>query len=300
MVGVMETLILIQTLVSGLLIGFIFSLIAVGLTLIFGVMEIVNFAHGEFLMLAMYIAYWLYAPPPEGFLHGFSLDPLFATPLCAAVLFGVGVLTYKTIIARILDAPMLAQIFATFGLMVFMRSAAQFLWTPDYRLVKEPLLAGRVDLGGIFIGLPQLVASLGAIVTTGFVYWFITKTELGTALRATAEDKEAAVLMGINTEWMYTLAWGIGAACVGVAGGLLAMFYYIYPEVGSVFALTAFVIVALGGFGSITGAFVAGILIGLVETLSGLLGSPAFKLIPVYVIYLGVVLLRPKGLFGEF
>jgi branched-chain amino acid transport system permease protein len=284
--------VLIQGIISGLLMGCIYALIAAGLSLIFGLMEIVNFAHGEFLMLGMYTAFWTYTL--------FALDPLFSFPICAGVLFVLGVLTHKGIIRRILGAPMLAQIFATFGLGIFLRAAAQFLWTPDFRQVSEPLVQGPIRLFGVSVGLPQFVAALASLLAFGLLIWFITKTETGAALEATAQDRQAASLMGINTERMFTLGWGISSACVGVAGAFLASFFYVFPYVGSLFALLAYVIVALGGFGSIPGSLVAGILIGLVEVLAGLFIAPAFKYVAVFAIYLVVVLIRPQGLFGKF
>jgi branched-chain amino acid transport system permease protein len=281
--------ILIQTLVSGLLIGFIYSLIAVGLNLIFGVMDIVNFAHGDFLMLSMYTAFWLYT--------WWGVDPLFSLPVCIVLLFAIGWVTYQLIIKRVLKAPMLAQIFSTFGLMVFLRNAALMVFTSDYRAVGESLVTGRIGIGGVFIPPPKLAASVGAIITFGLIYWFMQRTETGMALMATAEDAEAASLMGINSDHMYALAWGLGAACVGVAGVFLSTFHPIYPEVGALFGLLAYIIVALGGFGSITGAFIAGIIIGVVEVLFGL-WRPAFKYVFVYLIYLIVVIARPQGLLG--
>ena len=284
--------VLIQGLMNGVLMGCIYALIAAGLSLIFGLMEIVNFAHGEFLMLGMYTAYWMYAL--------FALDPLLSVPICGATLFVVGALTHKAVIRRILGAPMLAQIFATFGLGIFLRALAQFLWTPDFRQVAKPLVQGPIRLFGISVGLPQLVASGASLLAFALLYWFITKTETGAALEATAQDRQAAALMGINTERMFTLGWGIGSACVGVAGAFLASFFYVFPYVGSLFALLAYVIVALGGFGSIPGSLVAGILIGVIEVLGGLLIAPAFKYVAVFAIYLIVVLIRPQGLFGKF
>jgi len=284
--------VLLQGLMNGVLMGCIYALIAAGLSLIFGLMEIVNFAHGEFLMLAMYTAFWSYTL--------FALDPLLSVPICAAVLFLLGALTHKGIIRRILGGPMLAQIFATFGLGIFLRAAAQFLWTPDFRQVGEPLVQGPVRLFGISVGLPQLVASGAALLAFAFLYWFITRTETGAALEATAQDRQAAALMGIDTERMFTLGWGIGAACVGVAGAFLASFFYVFPYVGSLFALIAYVTVALGGFGSIPGSLVAGIVIGVIEVLAGLIIAPAFKYVAVFLIYLVVVLIRPQGLFGKF
>lgn len=284
--------VLAQGILSGILMGFVYALIAVGLSLIFGLMEIVNFAHGEFLMLSMYTAFWAWAL--------FGLDPLLSVPLCAAALFLLGWLTYAGIIRRVLGGPMLAQIFATFGLGIFLRAAAQFLWTPDFRQVGRAWVQGPVKILGISVGLPQVVASGACLVAFGLLYWFITRTETGMALEATAEDRQAAALMGIDTERMFALGWGIGSACVGVAGAFLASFFYIFPQVGFLFALIAYVIVALGGFGSILGSLVAGLIIGLVEVLGGLFIAPAFKYVAVFLIYLVIVLVRPQGLLGKF
>ena len=280
-----------QSLVSGLLMGFVYALIAAGLSLIFGLMEIVNFAHGEFLMLAMFVTFWAWALA--------RLDPLVALPGIAALLFLVGVLVYKGIIGRILGAPMLAQVFATFGLAVFLRSGAQFLWTPDFRLVQNPWVGGRLPLFGLYVGTPQVVAAVAALAAFGLLYGFITRTETGLALQATAQDRQAAALMGIDTERMFALGWGLGAACVGVAGALLSNFFYVFPDVGAVFALIAYVTVALGGFGNVPATLAAGLCVGLVEVLVGL-WAPAFKYVGVFGLYLVVVLLRPQGLFGRF
>jgi branched-chain amino acid transport system permease protein len=284
--------VLLQGIVSGLLMGLVYALIAAGLSLIFGLMEIVNFAHGEFLMLAMFSTYWAWAL--------WRLDPIVSLPLTAAALFLLGVATYFGLIRWIIGAPMLAQIFATFGLAIFLRSAAQALWGVDFQLVKDPLIQGRISLGGLFIGLPQLAASVGALLAFVFLHWFISRTEMGLALQATAQDRQAASLMGINTQRMFALGWGIGAACVGVAGALLTIFFYVFPDVGSSFALLAYVTVALGGFGNVPGTLVAGVVVGLIETLSGLLIAPALKYVAVFLIYLLVVLWRPHGLFGRF
>ena len=284
--------VLLQGMVSGLLMGFVYALIAAGLSLIFGLMEIVNFAHGEFLMLAMFSTYWAWAL--------WRLDPVVSLPLTAAAMFLLGVATYHGLIRWVLGAPMLAQIFATFGLAIFLRSAAQAIWGVDFHLVKDPLVQGRISLGGLFIGLPQLVASVGALLAFVFLNWFISRTETGLALQATSQDRQAASLMGINTERMFALGWGIGAACVGVAGALLTIFFYVFPDVGASFALLAYVTVALGGFGNVPGTLVAGVVVGLIEVLGGLLIAPALKYVAVFVLYLLVVLWRPQGLFGRF
>ena len=288
----MSVEVILQGLVSGLLMGFVYALIAAGLSLIFGLMEIVNFAHGEFLMLAMFATFWAWVLA--------RLDPLTSLPITVGLLFLLGFAVYHGLIRWILGAPMLAQIFATFGLAIFLRAAAQALWGVDFKLVKGPLADGRLAVGGLFIGVPQLAASVGALAAFGFLYWFITRTETGLALQATAQDRQAASLMGIDTQRMFALGWGIGAACVGAAGALLAMFFYIFPDVGATFALLAYVTVALGGFGNVPATLAAGVVVGIVEVLAGLLIAPAFKYAVVFALYLVVVLWRPQGLFGRF
>lgn len=279
-----------QTLLSGVLMGLIFSLVAVGLTLIWGIMEIVNFAHGDFLMSGMYISYWMYAL--------WGVDPLLSLPVSAFLLFVLGVVAYRLVIRRILGAPMLIQIFATFGMMILMRYVAFYFFKPNYRSIQQTLLTGNIDLRGVYLSIPQLAAAVGAFLTTGAVYVLIHRTRVGGALQATAEDREAAALMGIDTDRMFTLAWGIGAATAGIAGSLLSTFFYIFPEVGGIFGLIAFVAVTLGGFGNVAGAFVAGILIGVVEAMAGYLYDPALKTVFVYILFLGVLFFRPQGLLG--
>jgi branched-chain amino acid transport system permease protein len=284
--------IIIQTIISGILMGCIYALVAVGLCLIWGLMEIVNFAHGDYLMLAMFTAFWAYS------LAG--IDPFLSLPLCMALLFAIGWATYYIIIKKLLRATFLAQILATFGLGVFVRYLAQFMFSPDFRAIKEPFLAGNIGIGGIFIGIPQLVASIICAVAFLALYLLMNKTELGFAILATSEDREAANLVGVDSHKMFALGWGVGCACLGIAGGMMANFFYIFPEVGGFFGLIAYVAVALGGFGSVPGSFLAGIIIGQVEFLSGLLIAPAFKYAFVFMIYLLVVFLRPMGLFGRY
>ena len=287
----MTSSLLLQTLASGVLIGLIYALVAVGLTLIFGVMDIVNFSHGEFLMLGMYGAFWMYAL--------LALDPVWSLPVTAIGLFMVGAAIYRLVIKRIIGAPPLAQVFTTFGLMILLRGIAQFLWKPDFRMIDHTSVSGQVSLWGIQLGLPQVVAGVGAVLTTLAVYLFLHRTRAGAALEATAADREAAQLMGIDSQRMFTLAWGLGAACAGVAGALLATFFPIFPEVGANFVLIAFVVVNLGGFGSIAGAFWAGIIVGVVEVMGGLLLGPEFKTAIVLALFLAMLVWRPQGLLGK-
>ena len=187
----MSAAILLQTLASGVLIGLIYALVAIGLTMIFGVMDIVNFAHGEFLMLGMYSSFWLFSL--------YALDPMLTLPLTVLMMFGFGVLLYRMVIARIVGAPMVSQIFTTFGLMILFRGLAQFVWKPDFRSIENSWSSGVVRWGELQLGRPQLIAALGAILVTLAVAWFLNRTKWGAALEATAADKEAAQLMGIDS-----------------------------------------------------------------------------------------------------
>jgi branched-chain amino acid transport system permease protein len=284
-----------QVLASGLLMGLIYALIAVGLSLIFGLMDVINFAHGEFLMLAMYATFGLFV-----FWH---LDPLIALPLVAALMFIAGALAYAGVVRYAMRARSnagMVQIFATFGLATLLQGAAQFLFTPDYRNIQGAWLAGKtLNIGGVFLPWPQIFGGLVSIGAFGGLYLLMRRTDFGRALEATREDKGAVALVGIDSNRVFALGWGLGAALVGVAGAVLASFYYIHPQVGVSFALIAYVTVALGGFGSVFGALAAGVVVGLVEAVSATVLPPAMKSIGVYTLYLAVVFLRPQGLFGK-
>ncbi len=287
----MDSAIFLQLIISGLLIGFIFSLIAVGLTLIWGVMDILNFAHGDFLMLAMFTSFLMFA-------H-LGLDPLLSLPLVVLLLFVVGLLTFRLVIRPVLGYPGLIALLATFGLSIFIRNVVLFILGPNYRVINQSVLAGKnFSVMGLHFSVPQVMSAVGCVVVTYVVYLLIARTKYGRALRATSLDKDTALLMGINTQRIFALTFGLGAACVGVAGGLLSNFYPIFPEVGLNFAILSFVIVALGGFGNIGGAFLAGILVGLIENVGGFLVGPELKYTLVFVLYLVVISVRPKGLFG--
>jgi branched-chain amino acid transport system permease protein len=281
---------LLQQLVNGLMIGFMYSLIAIGLTMIWGVMNIVNFAHGDFLMIGMFTSFWLFT------LYG--LDPLFSIPVCFLLLFVMGMGIYRFIVSKVMKGPMLAQLVVTFGVSIFLSNLAVYLWTPDFRLISSSLFQGTWDILGINVSKVKMIASGGSIITSVCVFFFMKKTKTGKAILATEMDRESALLMGINTERINSLCFGIGAALVGVAGAFLSTYYYIYPQVGGLFGTIAFSIVALGGFGSIEGAFIAGILVGLAQTLGGFFFDPAYKYAIVFMIYLVTIWIRPKGLMG--
>lgn len=279
-----------QVLTNGILMGLIYSLVAIGLTLIWGVMDLANFAHGEFLMLGMYLAYWTYS-----LLH---IDPLFAAPLAAAIFFLLGLVVYRVVVKPVMKSSALSRILVTFGLGVILSNLALFLWTPNFRSVQKPLLEGTMVIGFLRLPSGKLVVSLISLGVSLALYFFLLKTRTGRALRAVAMDADAAALVGVNVEKLFALAFGLGIGCAGLAGCLLAEFNYVAPTVGSVFSLLAFAAVALGGFGSIPGAVIGGLLIGLGEAFGGFLAGPAYKYVVVYGIYLLVLFVRPKGLMG--
>ena len=283
-----------QLLVSGLLMGLIYALVAAGLSLIFGLMDIVNFAHGELLMLAMYATFVVFAAT--------GLDPVLQLPVIALLLFGLGVAIYRGLIGRALGVQFnrgMVQIFVTFGLAIFIRGAAQFIWGGDFQSVAGTWLSGRtLGLGGVFVPLPQLAASLVCLLAFAGLL-LLGRTEFGRALEATREDRDAVALIGIDRDRIFALGFGLGVATVGVAGCTLITFYYVSPNVGANFALIAYVTVALGGFGSMLGALAAGVVIGEVEAFTAFLLEPSLKQIGMFAIYLAVLMIRPRGLFGR-
>lgn len=282
----------VQTVVSGLLLGAVLSLIAVGLTLIFGVVDIVNFAHGEFVMVGMYVAFFAWSIT--------GLDPLLSVPLSAVAVGLLGVLAYVTFVRHAMRGTLLSQIFVTFGLLIFLRGAAQALFTSNVRAIRGSLLTGiGFSLGGVSVPGPQLAAAVGSLVGTGALGWFVWRTRAGKALMATSQDREAAAMLGINPHRMFALAWFVGGLATGTAAALVAAYQPVHPNAGVAYGLTAFVIVALGGFGSIGGAFIAAFLVGLLENIAGFYLPSEYKELWIFLLFLIVVLTRPQGLLGR-
>jgi branched-chain amino acid transport system permease protein len=280
-----------QVLVEGVINGAIIALVAIGIALIWGVMNILNFAQGEFLMFGMYIAFFL------NILLGF--DPIFSVPICMIALFGLGFCTYKTMIRRVLKGPILSQRLLTFALSMVLQNVALMAFGGQFKTVPNLMFSGTVNLGSVTISINKLIPFITCLLLATALFLFINKTRTGKAIQATALDKDAAALVGINVEKSYTLAFALSAAITGAAGCILTYYYYISPGVGTTFQLFAFIAVAMGGFGSIPGALLGGILMGLVDTGTGVVFSTAFKYLAVCAAYILVVSLRPKGLFGR-
>ncbi len=279
----------IQLIINGLLLGGIYALISIGLTLIFGVIEIINFAHGEFLMLSMYASFWLFQ------LYG--IDPYVSLFMVIPAFFVIGWAVQRIIIQPIIHAPPLNQIFATVGVSLVLQNAALFFWKADYRTVRTAY--STLSWGGLMISIPRLVAFILALAIIAALLTFLKRTYTGKAIRALAQEKRAAMLMGIDIYRTYKIAFGIGIACVGAAGAILIPIYYAFPTVGGLFVLIAFVVVILGGYNSLVGALIGGLIIGVVEAFSGFFLSPHLKEAVYFVIFIFILVLRPTGLFGR-
>lgn len=286
----MDLTTILQAVLTGVLMAGIYALVAVGLTLIFGVVRIVNFAQGEFVMLGMYVSFWLWKL--------WGIDPYLSLLITMPLLFLFGVLLQHFLFRPILHAPDLAQIFMTVGLSVVLMNAALFFFTADFRSVKTVYSEWTLRYLGITLGVPRLFAFLGALILAGLLALFLLKTDLGKALRAVAQDREVCMLLGINPERMYLLAVGLGTALAGAAGCLIVPFFYVFPTVGVVFVLVAFVVVILGTLGSIQGALLAALIVGVAESLGILFAGADLGLVVVFGILVATLILKPVGLMG--
>ena len=281
----------VQSVISGILVGGIYALIGIGLTIIFGVMRIINFAQGDLLMVGMYATWIVFTM--------LGLDPFVSIVLVAPLLFLWGAFLQKVFINRVLNALPQNQILLTIGLGLVMSNTVMLIFTSDYRILTTGYSSSSYSLGDISISQPLLFAFLITAAITAALYWFLLKTDTGQAIRATAQDRDAAQLMGINVRAMSVLAFGIGSALAGAAGALISPTYYIFPQVGSAFTLKAFVVVVLGGMGSVVGATLGGVLVGLTESLAAVYVASGLKELVVFVAFLAVLLFKPSGLLGK-
>lgn len=299
--------ILVGSLFAGLLIGMVLALVALGLTIIWGVMDIINFAHGEFLMIGMY----------TGLLtaQGLGIDPVLTLPVAGLVGFLLGIICYFGFIKFLLRGPMVAQLLGTFGLMLFLRNLALLIFGSEDRALHHGILVGKsFDIGmGVIVSATKLACAGLSVVAFVAVWLLMNRTKVGKALTATSLNAQGARYMGISTERMNALAWGIGGATVTIAGALIVNFWSVNPFIGLLFTMIAFAIVALGGFGSVPGAFFAGLVVGMITELPGFwdfftytfeadwmvdIPMTSFKYMWVYLAYFVIMVVRPRGLFG--
>lgn len=279
-----------QALFEGIINGSTLALVAMGIALVWGVMGILSFSQGEFLMIAMFCSFYLNLY--------FGLDPIVSLPICMAIMFGIGFIVYKLIIARALRGPVLSQRLITFALSMVLVNLALLLFSGDFKTIPEVAISGSVDLGFMVLSKQKIVPFVISVCVAGFMFLFLNKTRTGKAIRATSMNKTAAGLVGINPEKTYALAFGLSAAIAGAAGCALTYFYYIYPNVGANFQLFGFIAVVMGGFGSIPGAFFGGLIMGLADSFTGVYMNTAFKYVGICVVFLLLVQFKPKGLFG--
>ncbi len=285
---------IIQAVINGLFLGGIYGLIAIGLTLPFGVLDIPNFAHGEFVMLAMYATFFLWAT--------LGLDPILSLPVVIPLFFMVGLLVYHVILRRLfaVNASTPARLLAFAGLSIFLLNLAMFKWGTIHLVLKTGYWKSTLDLGPFIIRVPLLISFIGSIVLSLLVMAFLDKTYTGKALMATAQDPDAAVLMGINTKWMYMVCFGLGIALAAGAAPFLSTFQIIFPTVGGNLTLIAFVIVIMGGLGSVSGAYIGGLVIGVIESVISLILTPELAWVAIFIFFVIILLYKPKGFFGKW
>jgi branched-chain amino acid transport system permease protein len=279
-----------QAVVNGLLIGGIYALVSIGVTLIFGVVKIVNFAQGEFVMIGMYISYFLAA--------SLGIDPLVSLFVSMPALFVVGILLQHFLIRRVLALGDMPQIFLTFALSLLLVNVALLLFTANYRTVQTAYSETALHVGALYIPLAKLIAFAVAMLLSGLLWVFLHATDLGKAMRAAAQNRDVAMLMGINPDRVFCVAVGVALALAGAAGSLLMPFYPAYPLVGQVFVLMAFVAVVLGTLGNVTGALIASLMMGVAESLGIQFVGADSGLIVVFAMLLLTLAVRPNGLFG--
>jgi branched-chain amino acid transport system permease protein len=275
---------------NGVTTGAVYALIALGLTLIYGVLHIINFAHGASLMMALYGVYFLK--------ERLGIDPYLALPVVVPLMFVLGYALQRVVINRASHGKDENILLVTLGLSIVMENLALLFFKSDTRTIDTAYTLTTWSIGSAMISLPKLVAFVGALVVSALLLWMVRGTDLGRAIRAVAKETHGARLMGIDVEHVYAMCFGIGLACLGAAACFLLPAYYVNPQVGNGFVLVAFTIVVLGGMGSFAGALLGGLLIGVVESLGGLYLGESLGQVGIFVIFIAVLLLRPQGFFG--
>ena len=282
--------ILFAAVLNGLTTGAVYALVALGLTLIYGVLHIINFAHGASLMLALYAVYLLK--------DKFGVDPYLALVVVVPGMFAFGYALQRLVITRASHGKDENILLVTLGIAIVMENLALLVFKSDTRTIDTAYTLTTVPIGPAMIALPKLIAFAGALAVSALMLVLMKKTDLGRAIRAVAKEKQGARLMGIDVDHVYAMSFGIGLACLGAAACFLLPAYYVNPQVGSGFVLVAFTIVVLGGMGSFAGALLGGLMIGVVESLGGLLLGESLGQIGIFLIFIAVLLFRPQGLLG--
>ncbi|MDR3469174.1 MAG: branched-chain amino acid ABC transporter permease [Xanthobacteraceae bacterium] len=280
-----------QALADGLMIGGVYGVIAVGLSLVFGVLGIVNFAQAEFMMLGMYVAWfaWRYL----------GLDPLVGAALSFVAVFCLGALVQRLLIQRIMKAPPVAQIFLTVGLLIVLENSALLLFGPEFRTVKTAYQTRALMIGPIFVSVSYLSAFVAAVIVSGGLWLVLTRTWIGRAIRATAQNPMAATLFGVDTRWIYAVAFGLGTGLSALGGGIVLSYSSVSPTSGSQYVVLMFTVVVLGGLGSVMGALVGGVIVGMIQSLSTLVMPIQLQNLALFTIFIALLAFRPQGLLGS-
>ncbi|ONG49522.1 branched-chain amino acid ABC transporter permease [Pseudoroseomonas deserti] len=279
-----------QAVLDGVMIGGVYAVISMGLTLVFGVMGIVNFAQAQFLMLGMFVAWFAW--------RFLGIDPLLGSFLAFGAIFALGWALQATLFRRVLAAPPVAQIFLTVGLIIVLENSALLLFGSEFRSVATPYQTASLRLGELFVNVPYLAAFLLSVVCGGLLWWFLDRSWFGRAMRATAQDPMAARLMGIDAARMHRLAFGLGVGLSAFGGAAILPYLTVYPTVGSQFSVLMFTVVVLGGLGSIAGAVVGGVAVGVIQSVSTLVFPIQLQNLVLFLLFIAVLALRPEGLMG--
>ncbi len=283
--------IFLQTTINGLFLGGIYAAFSIGLTLIYGVMKLINFAHGEFLMIGMFTAFWAFTWA--------GIDPYVSTILAAILLFLIGMLLQYGLYRHVLKAPLLNQVLLSLGVSTLMIGLAQFFWGSMPRSILMPYASNAIFVGDLVINIPRLISFVGSLVLCIVLYFLLIRTKMGRAIRACSQNGTAAQLVGIDVDRINMLTFGLGAALVGFAGASITPSFPMSPNVGQIFSISGFVIVVLGSMGNFIGAFLASMIIGMAETFGGFLLGSQMKQVISLTIFILILLLRPQGLFGR-
>jgi branched-chain amino acid transport system permease protein len=285
------TSLIFEALVAGVLLGGVYGLIALGLNIIYGVLDIINFAHGAMMMMGMYLTFWLF--------QVYGIDPYLSILIAGPVMFVFGALVYLFLLDPMRGKALQNQFLVTLGLSLFITNAAQVLFSPDFRVLQPSYGQDVIQIGPAFVPLTRILTFVAALAATAVLLFIFQRTRLGRSIRAVAQQQEGAALCGINVRLAYTLAFALGSACVGIAGAAVTPFFYVSPTVGDLFNIASFVVVVLGGLGSMAGSLLGGLVLGITVSVGAALLPGSFKEVLMFAIFLGVLLFRPTGLLGS-
>lgn len=282
---------IIQSLVDGIMLGGIYGVISIGLSLVFGVLGIVNFAQAQFLMLGMYVSWLIWQVT--------GIDPIIGVPLTGLIVFILGYIVETTLIQRILKAPPVAQIFLTVGFMIFLENAVLLIFGSSFRSVVVPYQSLGFHFLSLFISAPYLFAFIAAVIACVALWLFLSKSWFGKAIRATSQDPDAAVLCGINVKQVYALAFAIGVGLTAIGGAVILPYMTVSPTVGGQFSILMFTVVVLGGLGNVAGALLGGLLVGIIQTYSAMVFPVQLQNLILFIVFIAILAFRPEGLLKE-